>query len=117
MSQNANNPYFFAVATALESFFTSAASTTSSPLAVTASPSPSPSTSTLTPSSSPPTPSSNKTISPDNVSQIITWTLSHISFYGLRLLLQLETQFPIIGSAASASERLDFFAGNNKYGL
>lgn len=46
----------------------------------------------------------------DSVSQIITWILSHISFYGLQLLLQLETQFPIIGSAASSSERLDFFA-------
>ena len=37
------------------------------------------------------------------------WVLSHISFHGLRVLLELETQFPIIGSVASSSERLDFF--------
>ncbi|CAF3522409.1 unnamed protein product [Rotaria socialis] len=117
MSQNSNNSYLFTLTTTSASFFTSVTSTTSSPLAITTSPSPSTLRLTSSPSPSPSSSSSNKVISSDNVSQIITWILSHISFYGLRVLLQLETQFPIIGSAASSSKRLDFFCDNDKYSL
>ncbi|CAF3779834.1 unnamed protein product [Rotaria socialis] len=120
MSQNSNNSYLFTLTTTSASFFTSVTSTTSSPLAITTSPSPSTLRLTSSPSPSPSSSSSsssNKVISSDNVSQIITWILNHISFYGLRVLLQLETQFPIIGSAASSSKRLDFFCDNDKYSL
>ncbi|CAF3339922.1 unnamed protein product [Rotaria socialis] len=119
MSQNSNNSYLFTLTTTSASFFTSVTSTTSSALAITTSPSQSTLRLTSSPSPSPSSSSSssNKVISSDNVSQIITWILSHISFYGLRVLLQLETQFPIIGSAASSSKRLDFFCDNDKYSL
>ncbi|CAF1501307.1 unnamed protein product [Didymodactylos carnosus] len=104
MSQSSNDPYSLTSTESSSPFFTSIASTTTSrPSILTSSSSMSASTSL------PSTPPPNKIITCDNISQIIAWILNHISFHGLRILLELEIQFPIIGSISSSSERLDFF--------
>lgn len=52
--------------------------------------------------------SSNMTTS-DNINEIITWILTKISYQALKILLKLETQFPIVESKSSAAKRFEFF--------
>lgn len=100
MSQSSMDPHS-STSTSSPTIYTSKSSTTSSSSSIT----PLSSTSTSLPSAEMP----NRTTISDNISQIITWTLNHISFHALKTLIDLEIQFPVIGSVSSSSERLDFF--------